>query len=322
MADTICIDTSSPTYSTLPRLNTTALLLFVLLAPFDLWASKGALAALMARVATISIHAIVLLATKSDTQPFALDIIGSWFILSEVAVAVSLLLSWAKSLRTSKARFLVRTWGILVAVGAICAFVTLKWAIKNAHLATCPGSSIAAGSISIVRDQIFSRLNSDTLLGEFDLMAIILNGFGVWICLRSDNWDPGSFLRSALAFVEIAFLFLAVVVLVTTIVLHEMYLLGKPHIPMLEDVTSFEQWSCWAATGLVVSATVANWLFNKDPPKLTTYTSEHSEGEHSIPDLEWAGGSAKSYLGWNGKGKRSDLESTGVLASPPPTYIS
>jgi hypothetical protein len=32
---------------------------------------------------------------------------------------------------------------------------------------------------------------------------------------------------------------------------------------MTEGLKAFEQWSCWAAAGLVVAATVLNWVVGK-----------------------------------------------------------
>ena len=87
---------------------------------------------MMARVATISIHAIVMLAMRDLSHPLELDAISAWFILSEIAVAAPIILSWAPALRGSKARLLVKVWALLVFVGAICGFVVVQWAQAHA----------------------------------------------------------------------------------------------------------------------------------------------------------------------------------------------
>ena len=142
MAAILCVEPLSPTYSTLPRLNSIVLLFFILLSPSDSWATKGALAALMVRVATISFHAIALLATETNSdQTFDLDIIGTWVILSGVGVALPLLLGWAPSLKSSKARPLVRIWGVLVVAGAICAYVSLRRNFGHIWSSSCTSAS-------------------------------------------------------------------------------------------------------------------------------------------------------------------------------------
>src|SRR5436190_2511179 len=129
----LCVYPLSPTYATLPRLNTLLLLLAVIHGPADNWATKGALAAVMTRTAGLALHAFALLgvlewelAKPIEIRSFDLDILGTWALLSIVATSVPMMLSWAPSLRTSKARPLVRIWGLLVAAGALCSYAGVR----------------------------------------------------------------------------------------------------------------------------------------------------------------------------------------------------
>src|SRR5215469_10462375 len=101
----ICVYPFSPSYSTLPRLNTLLLLLAVIHGPADNWATKGALAAVMTRTASIALHAFALLGVLKwelsmpiEIRTFDLDIIGTWVVLSVVATSIPMMLTWAPSL--------------------------------------------------------------------------------------------------------------------------------------------------------------------------------------------------------------------------------
>ena len=241
---TICVAPLTPTYSTLPRLNTTTLLLVVLASPKSSWVTKGALAALMARIATISIHAIVMLAMKDFSHPFELDSIPAWFILSEVAVAVPIMICWAPALRMSRARVLVKIWGVLVFIGAVCGYSTVRWAQSHVDEQTCSiGRHRSETEYS--RDAVFSKLGSDTLLGKFDVAAIAAASLGLLVGLFPDKLSVGhqtsATTHNVARPVQVITGLLASVVLVALIVLHEQYLLKTPRLPMILPVTSYEQ---------------------------------------------------------------------------------
>jgi hypothetical protein len=323
---TICVAPLTPTYSTLPRLNTTALLLFIILSPTSSWATKGALAALMVRVATISIHAIVMLAMRDASHALELDIISAWFILSEVAAAAPIMLLWAPSLRGSKARLLVKLWGVLVFIGAICAFTTVQWAKTSLDERTCLESEIIDETLVYAKQALFSDLTSNALLGRFDIAAVAAASFGLLVSIRPDrlrtNQSTSNSMKALFKYVNIAGQVFSSAVLIAIIVLHERYLLGNPKLVMLLPVNSYEQWNCWAAAGLIASATILNWFLG------SKMTSNHPKKQAGYTDswLVATPASQKQHLPvisekpW--RGRRSDLEWAGVVGRPTPSHVN
>jgi hypothetical protein len=252
----------------------------------------------MARVATISIHAVVLLAMKDVSHPLDLDIIGSWFILSETAVAVPLMISWAPALQKSKARFLVRIWGVLVSVGAICGYVAMQWSREHIDERTCLGNDVVidhGSSLALRKNVIFAGLAKGTVFNGFDIAAVAATSFGLWICLRPASWSqstPKKEPQRLVYLVEMTGLVFASVVIVAVVVLHERYMFSKPPVPMLLPVTSFEQWNCWAATGIIAIATLTNWLYGGRHKRRTIAVNFSEPTNSAFPaksDLEWAG---------------------------------
>jgi hypothetical protein len=291
MTSFICIEPLSSTYSTLPRLNTLVLLLFLLLAPSASWATSGALAALMVRTAIMALHAITLLTVLPPSKDFEtkdplvilpafdLDIIGTWFILSAVGTANPLLLGWARALRESKARLLVKIWGCLVVVGSVCAFVAMRRSanggvvynsdhFRESELARsrCSNSNKSrlrtTDAVVFDTERIFGRLRRETLIWKFDTAALVLMSLAVFTSLWTAK--AGTTYSALRVWLGRSFMASAAVVLPAIIILHELFLLksnpGVAAIPMAEGLKAFDQWSCWAATSLVIVATVLNWV--------------------------------------------------------------
>jgi hypothetical protein len=283
----------------------------------------------MARTATMSFHAIALLGVthfrsvaqelpqasnlESQSNAIDLDIIGVWVILSAVGAAVPLFLGAAPALKRSKARPLVRLWGVLVIIGAVCAFAGVKksdeaasrWGFEvtgdfEAIESRCRSAShtpLRSGeALAIDLSRVFGRIEKTTLVGKFEITALVVMGFGIYACLKKTaigslhhdseaaknnslggNWGVksdyqqktstfGSLLRS----LELLGLLMASIVVAAIVVLHEMYMLKDGGIPMVEDLAAYEQWSCWAASGLVVLATLINWWIGKMKPTVST----------------------------------------------------
>jgi len=289
----LCAYPLSPSYSALPRLNTLLLLFAVLYGPRDNWATKGALAALMTRTAALSLHSFALLGVLENelrhSPPLSsvdLDILGTWAVLSVVAVAVPMMLSWAPSLMQSKARPLVRIWGVLVAAGAICAYVGMH-RIKTLT-ASAPDCALMAklpmrrtgNPLEISWDELFLQPPAQQAMRAWDIAALVVVAFGIWACFKPgrvgakspSTWDgaPGNsqiqvptfdnsvFSPGIFAF-EAVFLTLGVLVFYGIVILHEIWL-WKANVPVLEGLDGFEQWNSWVATGLVIIATVLNWM--------------------------------------------------------------
>ena len=54
-----------------------------------------------------------------------LDVVGSWAVLSTAMLMLIPMLEWSFALRDSRARAVVRVWGILITIGMICSFIAL-----------------------------------------------------------------------------------------------------------------------------------------------------------------------------------------------------
>jgi hypothetical protein len=278
----------------------------------------------MARVATISIHAVVMLAMRDTSHPYELDSIAAWFILSEVAAGAPIMLSWAASLRGSKARVLVKIWGMLVFVGAICAFVMVRWANTNVDGNTCAGVEDDS-TLVYNKGELFRDLASNALLGKFDIAAVAAASFGLLISVRPDKlWNGDSksgTMPKLVKAIDTAGLAFSSAVLIAIIVLHERYLLGSPRLAMLLPITSYEQWNCWAAAGLIISATILNWMLpSKTPSKIKKSQIEYPDTWLSSPSgIDQPRPPMASTKPW--RGRKTDLEWAGVMGKPAPSHV-
>lgn len=284
---------------------------------------------------------MVMLATKDVSHPFELDSIVAWFVLNEVAVGVPIMLWWAPALRGSKARSLVKMWSVMVFVGAICGYVNVRWTEGHVDKRSCHEKM--DHSMSFMKSDIFLGISSKALLGRFDIAAIAAALMGLWTNLRPAKlWISlagSSAILSLLKCMDLVVLLFASVVLVVTIVLHELYLLRAPRLPMLLPVTSYEQWNCWVAAGLIVGVTVLNWMLGYrkggTSQQEASWQSTSNEGwidqqQHGDPVSPhtssrdpwsvklsgWQPGSAKLW-----SGGRTDLEWAGVVGKPMPSHI-
>jgi len=295
----LCVYPLSPSYSALPRLNTLVLLLAVLYGPADNWATKGALAALMTRTAGLALHAFALLgvlewelAMPVEIRSFDLDILGAWAILSVVATSIPMMLAWAPSLLTSKARPLIRIWGVLVVAGAVCAYAGFrKIATVVNEDNTCenairlPMRKYVVPE-SLLLNEVFMAPGRQQVMRGWDIAALVVLGFGIWACVRigrvgeiesklSRNLRGGAgsnqvqklqfnalICTPVIVGLEKLGLFAVLVVFYGLVALHELWL-WTATVPVLEGLDAFEQWSCWVMTGLVVIATIINWILSR-----------------------------------------------------------
>lgn len=283
----------------------------------------------MARMATIAIHAIVMTAMKDISHPYELDGIAAWFMLSEVATAVPIMLSWAPALKESRAKFLIKIWNLLVLAGALCGFVTLRWAAKHVDGRSCRAGTILNKPSALAKDGLFSKLGINTLLAKFDTAAIAAASLGLLINLWPEkSMKPSqstTVIGKLLRTLRTAGLVFCSTILVAIIVLHERYLLSSPRLPMLLPITSYEQWNCWAAAGLVALATVCNWMFGDRSNPSSNKTVSHEEPWAAIGNEAQA---SREYSLWTGaierpgRNRKSDLEWAGVVGKPTPSHVS
>lgn len=310
----LCVYPLSPSYATLPRLNTLLLLLAVLYGPADNWATKGALAAVMTRTAGLALHAFALLgvlkwelAMPIKIRSFDLDILGTWAILSVVATSIPMMLSWAPSLQTSKARPLVRIWGVLVTVAALCSYVGIhKISTVVNENDTCENSARLPMRRDVVPEplplnQLFMTPQRQQVVRVWDIAALVVLAFGIWTCVRigrvgvvesksSRNWygGTGSYQVQKLQFnpvtcaptivgLEKLALFAVPVIFYGLVILNELWL-WTAVVPVLEGLDAFEQWSCWVMTGLVMIATIINWILSRRSARKSSAWQGQFEG--------------------------------------------
>jgi len=307
----LCVYPLSPSYATLPRLNTLLLLLAVIHGPVDNWATKGALAAVMTRTAGLALHAFALLGVLKwelvkpvEVRSFDLDNLGTWAILSVVATSVPMMLSWAPSLQTSKARPLIRIWGVLLAAGALCSYVGVhKVSTMVNENDKCENAVrlpmrkyVMPESLSL--NQLFMDPRRQQVVRVWDIVALVVLTFGIWTCVRmgrvgvlksksSRNWYGGVgshqvqklqvnavICTPTIVGLEKVVLFAVPVVFYGLVILNELWL-WTADVPVLEGLDAFEQWSCWVMTGLAMIATIINWILSrKSASKSSTWQGQ------------------------------------------------
>jgi hypothetical protein len=127
----VCVYPLSPTYLVLHRYLYYLSLILSVLYPTPPPLVKGAFAFSLTYSSTAALYAILILALPlPPTTPILnLDILGLWAVLSPASILLLPLLTWSRSLQgagSRSARPIIRIWGILVPVGAACAFVLLQ----------------------------------------------------------------------------------------------------------------------------------------------------------------------------------------------------
>ena len=112
-----CVYPISGAYGILPRFLYYATLVLAIFGRNQEWLVIGALASALTYAGTAAIHATTL--CTSRRKVFDLDILGVWAILSTGALAYITLINWSKTMRNSRARFVMICWGVLVGMGLI-----------------------------------------------------------------------------------------------------------------------------------------------------------------------------------------------------------
>jgi hypothetical protein len=286
----------------------------------------------MTRTAGLALHAFALLGVLNwelvmpvEIRSFDLDILGTWVILSVVATSVPMMLSWAPSLMTSKARPLVRIWGVLIAAGALCSYVGVhKISTVVNEDDTCENAVRLPMRRYVVPERLplnkfFMAPRRQQIVRAWDIAALVVLAFGIWTCVRigrvgvvksksSRNWygEAGSHQVQKQPFnavictptivgLEKLVLFAVPVVFYGLVILHELWL-WTAAVPVLEGLDAFEQWSCWIMTGLVMIATIINAILSRrSTPKSSAWKDQFgslegglvaNHGTRSVGDIE------------------------------------
>lgn len=146
-------------------------------------------------------------------------------------------------------------------------------------------------------DRIFGKLNRENLVWAFDTIALVSMSFAVPVCLLGSKPKPRARQSAdqALAMWLGALVrLLSAIVLPIIIVLHEMFLLkrntGSAAVSMTEGLKAFEQWSRRAATGLVIAATVLNWMVGERKSKQASSPQLYGQrGSNDAEKTDWSG---------------------------------
>ncbi|KAF1808222.1 hypothetical protein P152DRAFT_253796 [Eremomyces bilateralis CBS 781.70] len=132
MSIQVCALSLSSPYAFLPRLHTYCLVLLLLLPLPPGWLFRSALVTFTTRTVVTAIHSFIeLKSSLADTKqgnpnPMPLDALAvvEMMALSSVVAVWSLLVP--KRVGASRARALIRIWGVLVGTGTVTAFVVFE----------------------------------------------------------------------------------------------------------------------------------------------------------------------------------------------------
>jgi hypothetical protein len=293
-----CVYPLSGRYAFLQRLYFYLALTFAALAPRKAWIVAGAFVAFMTYAGVTAIHAVALSLLPRQLQVLDLDVVGCWCILSFAAIMVGPMLKWSASLRDSTSRPIIRFWGVLVLVGAICAYVTLNQAYTSSPACVdVSNQKTLTSPLQLVPGQFnctYSCFSTHQLFRSPQELAVIPTArafgprftavFAVGICVfvvaiiglfssfkhnKSIPTEefPSSSTDIACTKLVLYKWFIAAVflpILVTTIVVNELYLLSPLQMPVADKAYSVGQWATWVSCGLVTIAAIVD--FKKNGP--------------------------------------------------------
>lgn len=112
-----CVYPISGTYGLLPRVLYYVTLVFAIFGRNREWLIIGALVSALTYAGTAAIHMMALV--KNRTGVFDLDIVAAWAVLSTGALAYIGIIHWSTTLRNSRAKTVMITWGFLIGVALI-----------------------------------------------------------------------------------------------------------------------------------------------------------------------------------------------------------
>lgn len=294
----ICVAPLSSPYSLLPRAHTYALVVALLLPLPRGWLFRAALAAFTTRTAVTAIDAAVLLHAVSSNNVAAeavpLDALVALDVLGLAVVVACWLLLASRSAAGSAARPLIRAWAAVVTTGSVLAFVTVarlgrlatggRLAVIDGTVARC-GHGIPMDSVELFGSaeaiSVLGSVGSNVawlerrvgipplVLSALALLAIILPKSASLGARRDDTEEnsaeirkeragPWSQLEPARVAAGVALMISLPGTAIFIAVSSEQYLHSMVNLPSAETSSSVGQWGVWAATGVVVAATLVN----------------------------------------------------------------
>jgi len=112
-----CVYAISGAYGLLPRILYYVTLVFAIFGRSREWLIIGALVSALTYAGTAAIHLMALVASKNEI--YDLDIVAAWAVLSSGALAYIGMVHWSTTLRYSRAKLVLITWGFLVGISLI-----------------------------------------------------------------------------------------------------------------------------------------------------------------------------------------------------------
>ncbi|KAH8655193.1 hypothetical protein BX600DRAFT_515032 [Xylariales sp. PMI_506] len=275
--DVFCIVPLASPYSFLPRIHTYAVAVALVLPLPKGWIFKAALAAFTTRTAVFAVDAAAHLAglRRNPGDPAPLDALVASQALALASLVAIWLLMVSSKLDQSSARGIIRCWAATVGVGSILAFVAVG---KLGQIPVQEGACQQGDSLT--REEFLGDMVSVPVLGvmgwkvrwflyRVSLPGIILGALALLCVLRprpsvrdtrgytrDKEAKEGRVMRMLRRLSWVTVPALAIFVTVST----EQYLHSlAPQIPSAEEMFSVGQWGVWAATGVVLLATLINW---------------------------------------------------------------
>ena len=318
----VCAEALSSPYALLPRAHTDALVV-ALLAPLPRgWLFRAALAAFTTRTAIFAVDAAVLLGTitrqrQDDSSAVLLDPLVCMQALALAVLVACWLLLVSRRGSESAARGLIRVWSVVVAIGCILAFAaTLKLDrlvedLSSTSDSQCHGIILSKAHVWGASSNVpaLGRLGSKaaTFLQRVGISGVVFAALAIMATavprsralpaairhrdmehhtseITPDSSGPSK-LRTMASALHSALMIVLPTMTIFIIVTGEMYF-QQADLPSVEKMSSVGQWGVWAATGVVVLATLFNAVKQKmglynTKPRVTLYDDEqHIQGQN------------------------------------------
>lgn len=309
----ICVTPLSSPYSVLPRAHTYALAAALIFPLGRGWLFRAALAAFTTRTAVTVIDVILLVHDVSYSWELKAAPVDIFVMLDFLALAVAVacwLLLASSSAAISAARSLIRLWTALVVAGSILTFVTvakLGRLAARGGIASVDSSNQCSHGIPMDSTDVFGSKEDVPVLGvigssvawlerRVGIPPLVLSALAVVAMflprsvslgaprvyveenseeISSERAVPWSraWLTRAVAGIALTILLPGTAILIAVSSEQYIYILARS-LPSAEPIHSVGQWGVWAATGIVVLATLVN-----------ASLSGESDGEDEEDDL-------------------------------------
>lgn len=292
----ICVYPLSSPYLPLHRYLYYTSLIISLLYPTPPPLVKGAFAYSLTYASTAAVYTFAIAGVHSPKQIVNLDLFGLWAVLSSASIAVLPFLQWNKNLQNGAnrgGRSIVRIWGVLVIAASICIYVLLlrsKGSIEQ-YSDKCQQAIAEAQREKLLLRNPMDIIEADyartfgTMYGwithRIAALVFIPAAFGLLSCAvtaikttpvhdqEEESWDHltaasagklSIFSAMRYGFVQLRDLTVCLtpLLVISTIVINELYLLRGSGAPEGEQIYEVGQWGIFVGAGLVGAAATVN----------------------------------------------------------------